>query len=152
VLNSDNLYPVEAIRALKALPGPGVAAFARDELVAASNIPPSRLAAFALLQTSPEGHVTDIVEKPGADAVEAAGPGALVSMNLWRLDASVFPALRTVPRSARGEFELPQAVQLAITRGLVLRAVRARGAVLDLSGRADVAEVGRRLARVEVRL
>jgi len=57
-----------------------------------------------------------------------------------------------VPRSVRGEFELPQAVQLAITGGLALRAVRARGGVLDLSGRADVAEVGRRLARVEVRL
>ena len=152
VLNGDNLYPVDAIRALTTTTGPGVAAFQRDELVAASNIPPQRVAAFALLETSPEGLVTRIVEKPGPEAVEAAGPQALVSMNLWRLDASLFPALRTVQRSDRGEYELPQAVQVAIAGGVALRAVRAHGAVLDLSGRGDVAEVGRRVAAVEVQL
>ena len=50
----------------------------------------------------------------------AAGPHAPVSMNLWRCDARIFPACLDVPPSPRGEFELPQAVQLAIDGGLLL--------------------------------
>jgi dTDP-glucose pyrophosphorylase len=152
VLNSDNLYPVAAVRALLHTDGPAVAAFRRDALVASSNIPAERVAAFALLEVGGDGLVRRIVEKPGKAEVAAAGPDVPVSMNLWRLDGSVLDALRDVPRSTRGEYELPQAMQLAISRGLALRAVPAEGAVLDLSGRADVAEVGRRLEGAEVRL
>jgi glucose-1-phosphate thymidylyltransferase len=152
VLNSDNLYPVAAVHALIHADGPGVAAFRRDALVASSNIPASRITAFALLEVGADGLVRRIVEKPGEAEVATAGADVPVSMNLWRLDASVLDALRDVPRSTRGEYELPQAMQLAVSRGVPLRAVPAEGAVLDLSGRADVAEVGRRLEGIGVRL
>jgi len=69
-----------------------------------------------------------------------------VSMNCWRFDTRIFAACRDVPRSPRGEYELPEAVGLAMRRGLRLRAVPARGPVLDLSRRADAGEVERRLA------
>ena len=33
-------------------------------------------------------------------------------MNVWRFDARIFAACRDVPRSVRGEFELPEAVMV----------------------------------------
>jgi glucose-1-phosphate thymidylyltransferase len=149
VVNADNLYPVGVLRRLASLDGPGLPVFSRDELVRSSNIPPDRVASFALVDVDETGRLRRIVEKPGADAVAAAGQAALVSMNCWRFDARIFAACRDVPRSARGEFELPQAVALAIERGVVFEAFLARGPVLDLSRRSDVAAVSRRLAGVD---
>jgi dTDP-glucose pyrophosphorylase len=151
VLNADNLYPVEALRALSALDGPGLPVFDQGQLIASSNIPVSRVAAFALVELDADGCLARIVEKPGEATIAAAGSRALVSMNCWRFDRRIFSACRDVPRSARGEFELPQAVGLAIERGVRFRAVPAHGPVLDLSARSDVAEVARRLAGVEPR-
>ena len=74
-----------------------------------------------------------------------------VSMNCWRFDARIFEACRGVARSARGEFELPEAVALAMRRGVRFRAIPAVGPVLDLSRRADTADVERRLAGVDPR-
>jgi dTDP-glucose pyrophosphorylase len=73
-------------------------------------------------------------------------------MNVWRFDHRIFDACRDVPLSKRGEYELPEAVGLAVERGVRFRTFAARGAVLDLSRRSDVALVGERLAGVEVRL
>ena len=146
VVNADNLYPVGVLQALAALDGPGLPVFEREELVRTSNIPAARVAAFALLTIDETGYLAGIAEKPGAEAFEAAGDRAPVSMNCWRFDRRIFDACRDVPRSARGEFELPEAVALAVRRGVRFRAVPGRGEVLDLSRRSDVAEVSRRLA------
>jgi dTDP-glucose pyrophosphorylase len=146
VVNADNLYPVPVLRALATLGQPGLPVFERDALVRDSNIPVERVASFALLDVDREGTLSAIVEKPGAVAVAAAGPAALVSMNCWRFDARIFDACRDVPRSSRGEFELPIAVGLAIARGVRFKALPASGEILDLSRRTDVADVSRRLA------
>lgn len=69
-------------------------------------------------------------------------------MNCWRFDARIFDACRDVPKSARGEYELPEAVALAMARGVRFTAVPARGPVLDLSRRVDAADVARRLAGI----
>ena len=146
VLNADNLYPVDVLTRLRELPGPGLPAFERDELVAQSNIPADRVAAFALLEVDARADLRAIVEKPGREAMAAAGPRAMVSMNVWRFDARIFDACRSVPQSPRGEFELPMAAALALEHGVRFRTFHARGEVLDLSRRTDVADVARRLA------
>jgi glucose-1-phosphate thymidylyltransferase len=151
VLNADNLYGVAALRALRDAGGPALPVYERDQLVASSAIPAGRVAAFALLTLRPDGTLADIVEKPGPEAVAAAGPRALISMNCWRGDERLLDACRDVERSPRGEFELPMAVRLAIARGVMFRAIPAQGPVLDLSRREDVAMVAARLAAVEVR-
>jgi glucose-1-phosphate thymidylyltransferase len=151
VVNGDNLYPVSALRDLVSLDGPGLAVFQRDELVAAGNIPPDRIASFALVEVDADGHLARIVEKPGPEEVRASGGHALVSLNSWRLDARIIAACRDVEPSARGEYELPGAVGLALSRGVRVQAVRAHGAVLDLSRQGDVAEVTRRLAGTQPR-
>jgi glucose-1-phosphate thymidylyltransferase len=152
VLNADNLYPVDALRALTTLDGPGLPAFERDDLLQTSNIPPERMQWFALLDVGNDGMLERIVEKPSAAEMPPPGQPMLVSMNCWRLDARIFPCCRDVPPSPRGELELPQAVMLAMTRGVRFRAVRAHGPVLDLSRRADASEVARRLAGAVVSL
>jgi dTDP-glucose pyrophosphorylase len=152
VLNSDNLYPAPVLRALVDLDGPGLPAYERETLVTDSGFPPDRVAAFAAIEIDRDGYLTRIVEKPGHEYYDAAGPRALISMNVWRFDQRIFDACRDVPLSKRGEFELPEAVGLAVTRGVKFKTFRARGAVLDLSRRSDIALVSERLTGVEARL
>ena len=151
VLNADNLYPVEVLRALVALEGPGLPAFDSERLVHDSGFPAERVAAFAWLDVDANGCLRDIVEKPSRERLAAAGPHALVSMNVWRFDSRIFAACADVPRSARGEFELPEAVALARARGMAFRVIPATGAVLDLSRQSDIPLVSARLAGMEPR-
>jgi glucose-1-phosphate thymidylyltransferase len=145
VANGDNLYPPEALAALVALDGPGLAGFDRHALVEQGNIPAERIAAFALVATDERGNLSDLVEKPDAAARERLGDNALVSMNLWRFDHRIFAACRAVAPSPRGEVELPEAALLAARGGAPIRVVPVHAGVLDLSARGDVATVARLL-------
>lgn len=147
-LNGDNLYPADVLARLRDASGPAAPGFQRDSL----SLPLDRLGAFALIEADARGCLSRIVEKPGTAAVDAAGPDALISMNVWRFDARIFDACRDVPMSIRGEKELPQAVGLAASRGVCFEVIPVRGEVLDLSRRDDVAGVSRRIANTEVRL
>ena len=164
-MNADNLYPVPALSDLASLDEPGLPAFDADDLVRTSNIPEARIRAFAVIKIDEAGYLSEIVEKPAQNVppeggnytppedpvVSAFRRNPLVSMNLWRFDSRIFDACRDVPRSARGEFELPEAVGLAVRRGVRFRTVAARGPVLDLSHRTDAIDVERRLAGVAPR-
>lgn len=143
-VNADNLYPVAALTELAALSDPGLPAFDREDLIRSSNIPPERIRSFAFLDVDDRGYLRSIVEKP-ASLLPPEG-GSYVSMNCWRFDERIFSACRDVPRSSRGEFEIPEAVGLAVGRGVPFKTFAARGPVLDLSTRADAADVARRLA------
>jgi glucose-1-phosphate thymidylyltransferase len=148
VLNGDNLYPASVLAALAALDEPGLPAFDAADLVRTSNIPAERIASFAIVEIGDDGYLRSIVEKPVAAPSCPSSPSCPsygISMNVWRFDSVIFGACRDVPKSPRGEFELPEAVGLAVRRGSRLKAIPARGPVLDLSRRADAAEVGRRL-------
>jgi dTDP-glucose pyrophosphorylase len=151
VLNSDNLYPAPVLRALIDLDGPGLPAYEVESLVRDSGFPRDRVLGFAAIETDDRGYLTRIIEKPGAEHYAAHGSSALISMNVWRFDEGIFAACRDVPVSARGEYELPEAVGLAVSRGEIFRTFRASGAVLDLSRRSDIALVNARLAGVEPR-
>lgn len=151
VLNSDNLYTPAVLRTLAELDGPGLPAYAREALEQDSGFAPTRVFGFAAIEVDADGYLVRIIEKPGREYFDTAGPRALVSMNVWRFDRRIFSACREVPLSSRGEFELPEAVALAITRGVKFRAFPASGPVLDLSTRSDVAIVSERLAGAEAR-
>ena len=144
VLNADNLYPASVLRRMRELDGPGLAAFDRDGLVRGSNIPPARVAAFALVRAE-GGLLAEVVEKPSPETL-AAMAGSRVSMTCWRFDASIFDACRDVTPSARGELELTDAVALAMARGTRFRVVPVSGGVLDVSRREDIPAVERLLA------
>ena len=152
VVNGDNYYPMDALKALAGLTLPGLVAFSREGLLADGQIAPDRILRFALLDL--DGlRLRRIVEKPDQVDVERLKRGSYVSMNCWRFDTRIFDACRHAPLSPRGELELPLTVQQAIDDGrFPVEAVLSDAGVLDLSGRADIAAVAQRLAGVEVRL
>jgi glucose-1-phosphate thymidylyltransferase len=152
VLNADNYYPVEVLRALVGLDGPGLPAFRRSTLIAEGNIDPERIRSFALLTIDASGLLEDIVEKPDPETFARFGDDVRVSMNCWRFAPSIFEACRRIAPSARGEFELPNAVRHAVrVMGERFRAIPVDAGVLDLSRREDIAEVERRLSGIEAR-
>ncbi len=152
VVNSDNYYPVDAMRELAVLEEPGLVAFSREGLLHSGQISPSRVLSFAVLELRGD-HLTRIIEKPTPAELDALGPDVWVSMNCWRFDGRIFGACRDVPLSSRGELELPLAVALGIERGdFRVRALRSTLPVLDLSSRGDIASVTVRLAHVKATL
>lgn len=152
VINGDNYYPAEVLARLAGMDEPSVAAFARAPLIADGLMPAERIARFALLEVAGDGYLRRIVEKPDARALDRLGPDAPVSMNCWLFDGRIFEACRVVEASARGELELPLAVQRAIDeRVMRIRAVHLAAPVLDLSAREDVAAVSARLQGVTPR-
>ena len=153
VLNGDNYYAIDVLRALVALDGPGLPVFSRDALLRQSNFHADRVRSFALLRIAPNGDLEDIIEKPDDDTYRALAveADALISMNVWRFGPAIFTACRSITPSIRGELELPEAVRYAVrTLHERFRTIRAESGVLDLSRQGDVPEVERRLQDVHV--
>ncbi len=155
VLNSDNYYPVDVLRALVTLTGQGLPAFRRSTLLERSNIDPERIRAYAMLTIAADGYLEDIVEKPDAETFarfNRAGTeqDVRISMNCWRFLPSIFTACRQIAPSPRGELELPNAVRHAVrTLGERFKTIPVDAGVLDLSRREDIAEVERRLEGID---
>jgi len=153
IVNSDNYYPVEALAGLRAMAGPGLAAFARENMLRQGNIAEERLSKFAVVEADEDGFLRQIIEKPEAEMLQGFKGPLGIGMNCWRFDARIFEACRAIDRSARGEFELPDAVQYAVDHLGVRFAVRVfDAAVLDLSNQGDVQAVTRFLQDKEVLL
>lgn len=152
VLNSDNYYPSDALRRLRLAPAPAIAGFRRRTLVDHGNVAADRVARFGALDVDDEGFLRQIlVGKAAQEIVDS--DNALASMNCWAFDYRIFEACRKVPISVRNEFELPQAVQLAIdTMNMRIRVIPVDAGVLDLSSRGDIDAVAQRLSRIEVSL
>ena len=148
MVNGDNYYPRQVLRDLARHRGNALAGFDRAALVAESNIPAERIAAFALVRAR-DGALEEIVEKPPTEVVQAAGPHAPVSMNAFRFTPEIFAACRRITPSPRGELEIVDAVRALPGPVSVLPVT---GGVLDLSRREDIAEVEARLTGMEVSL
>lgn len=154
VINADNYYPAAVLSALRELGGPALAGFDPGALVRDGNVPPERIASFAVIDVAPDGSLRRIVEKPDAATLRAPDDGArYVSMNCWLFTPAIFEACRRITPSARGELELPDAVQYLIDeRGVHFTVLPVHAAVLDLSSRADIPAVAARLRGVAVHL
>lgn len=150
VINSDNYYPVEALRALSEAEPPAIAGFARSTLLSEGNVPPDRIQRFGALGIDDEGYLVSIVPRPGSAA--SGSREVYASMNCWLFDSRIFEACRRVDPSPRNELELPRAVQLAIdTMGMRIKVLKFDLPVLDLSTRSDISGVQQRLRGVNVR-
>lgn len=148
MVNSDNIYPVEALQRLVAMSSSGLIGFDREALIAHSNIDKAKVKTYAILEVGAEQVLRRIMEKP-----EFVPDEALISMNCWSFTPTIFSACAKVHRSARGEYELQSAVQYAIDHlGETFRVEPFRGGVLDLSSRADITPVTARLKGCTVNL
>ena len=153
VINSDNYYPAEALRRLREQAGCATALFDQESMLSGSNVPEQRLRQFAVAKIDGRGFLQAVLEKPDEKVLASMPRPLWISMNCWRFTPSIFDACRGVRPSARGELEIPNAVQYAIdVLGERFHAVTVRAPVLDLSSRRDVAPVAARLAGVKVDL
>ena len=148
MVNGDNYYPRQVLHDLARHRGNALAGFDRAALVAESNIPAERIAAFAIVRAR-DGALEEIVEKPAAEVVRASGAHAPVSMNAFRFTPEIFAACRRIAPSPRGELEIVDAVRALPGPVSVLPVT---GGVLDLSRREDIAEVEARLSGTAVSL
>ena len=146
VINSDNYYPSEALKALGELDQAGVALFDRDRLVAESNIPADRILKFAVAKQDEKGYLEHIYEKPDDNAIRELGLPILVSMNSWIFSPAIFEACSSIRPSIRGELELTDAIQYSMdVLGERYKVLAFRSPVLDLSSRSDIGAVAGRL-------
>ena len=148
-INSDNYYPVSALRALRLLGEAGAALFEAKVLISEGGIPPERIFKFAVCEVDAHGYLMKILEKP-CDTREVSGQeDALISVNCWRFPPVIFQACRGIPLSPRGEYELPNAVEKAMTDlGVRFRVVQCNEGVLDLSSRNDLLNVAQKLSSI----
>lgn len=152
VLNSDNYYPSVALEALHQLREPAIAGFERETLVRSGNVPVERTSRFGALDIDAEGYLRRILLAPTEEMI-AAGTPIYSSMNCFLFTPEILTACCEVPVSARGEYELPQAVHWAIDKHeMRFRVVKVLAPVLDLSTRGDIAGVAEHLKAVAVNL
>jgi glucose-1-phosphate thymidylyltransferase len=153
VVNSDNYYPVEALRALRDQEGFAAALFERESMLSGSNIAPERVRSFAVARIGPDGMLERILEKPDAATLSALAQPHWLSMNCWRFTPAIFEACRKIGPSPRNEFEVTDAVQYVIdVLRQPFRAVTVRAPVLDLTTRKDIATIKPILSGIEVKL
>lgn len=112
VCNSDNLYSVNAFKALRNTSRPNAfIAYDRD----AMQFPSERISRFAVARLDNTGHLLDIVEKPSEDEIERYRDfdgKTRVSMNAFKFNGSkIYPYLKDCPvHPDRNEKELPTAL------------------------------------------
>lgn len=153
MINSDNYYPAAAVRGLAGLSGNGVAAFHREAMIKGSNIEAERIQKFAAAEINSAGHMVRVHEKPSAETLATLGNDIYLSMNCWRFGPSIFEACRKIKPSPRGEYEITDAAQYVIDQlDEPFTAVKIYEPVLDMSSRADIGEVGRRLSTMKIDL
>lgn len=152
VVNSDNSYPEDAVARLREVPASATLGFTKRAMIDQSNIDPERIRAFALLDSDDSGQLADIIEKPAPEVVDAAGETALVSMNCFLLTPRIFEACRSIEKSARGEYEIVDAVRWMVEQGERFAVVPVEAGVLDMSNRGDIASVVDALGGREVKL
>jgi dTDP-glucose pyrophosphorylase len=153
VINSDNLYPQEALTALRELPGAGMALFEQESLIAGGNFTRERVSKFAVGMIDGEGYLQRIIEKPDAATLAAMPRPVYLSMNCWRFGPSIFQGCKAIKPSPRGEYEITDAVQHTIdVLGEKMHIAKIHAPVLDLTSRGDIAAMAERLAGKVVHL
>lgn len=151
MINSDNYYPVEALRRIREGNGSGVALFEQQTMIQEGNIPPERVRQFAVARIRADGCLEQILEKPDEATLSTLPKPLWISMNCWRFRPCIFEACRRIGPSPRGEYEVTGAVQYTIDHlGERFQTVLIQAPVLDLTCRKDILPVQDRLARVPV--
>lgn len=152
MVNGDNYYPAEVMRAVGESTGNVVVGFERGTLLTRSNIPADRVRAFALLVANQDGTLADLVEKPDDEQYAALAPRATISMNCFGFTPEIFQAARTVQPSPRGELEIVDAVRTLARSHTGVTVLPIEAGVLDLSNRHDIDGVTQHLMDTRVRL
>lgn len=134
VLNGDNVYSAD-FGAIVDRHGSTDA----DITIPVQEVSRAEASQGAVLETNESGEITGIVEKP------ADPPSRLAPAASYVLPAAVFPACRIVCPSERGEYELPDAIDLLVHAGYQVQTVPFDGWRVNVNTEEDLAEAANRL-------
>lgn len=95
----------------------------------------------AVCELDADGRVTGLVEKPDDP------PSRLVPAACYVLPPAIVPACRIVRPSARGEYELPDAIDLLLYSGYSVETVAFEGWKVNINTERDIERAERKLSR-----
>lgn len=141
VCNSDNLYSVDVLLALRKSTHPNaLIAYDREGL----NFSEERIAKFAIIVLDSQGDLQDIIEKPNPNTISnyMDNHGKIrVSMNIFKFSGDeIFTSVRDCqPHPVRDEKELPSAIlNYCNERSLGFKAINRHEHVPDLTSKEDI--------------
>ena len=97
-----------------------------DAAFLVEEVPYEEASRYGVLDTNEYGEVTEVVEKPDDP------PSNLVMTGFYTFTPAIFHACHLVQPSDRGEYELPDAIDLLIQSGRTIDAIRLDGWRIDV--------------------
>ena len=114
-----------------------------DAAFLVEEVPWEETSRYGVCDTDERGAITRVVEKPDDP------PSNLVMTGFYTFTPAIFHACHLVQPSDRGEYELPDAIDLLIRSGRTIDAVRMDGWRIDVGYPEDRDAAERRLAEAE---
>ncbi|MFD1600102.1 UTP--glucose-1-phosphate uridylyltransferase AglF [Halobellus rarus] len=111
-----------------------------DAAFLVEEVPYENASRYGVLDTNEYGEIIEVVEKPDDP------PSNLVMTGFYTFTPAIFHACHLVQPSDRGEYELPDAIDLLIQSGRTIDALRLEGWRIDVGYPEDREEASERLA------
>ncbi len=114
-----------------------------DAAFLVEEVPYEEASRYGVLDTNEYGEVVEVVEKPDDP------PSNLVMTGFYTFTPAIFHACHLVQPSDRGEYELPDAIDLLIQSGRTIDAIRLDGWRIDVGYPEDRNRAEERLDKLE---
>ncbi|WP_440764037.1 UTP--glucose-1-phosphate uridylyltransferase AglF [Natronorubrum sp. DTA7] len=114
-----------------------------DAAFLVEEVPYEEASRYGVLDTNEYGEIVEVVEKPDEP------PSNLVMTGFYTFTPAIFHACHLVQPSDRGEFELPDAIDLLIQSGRTIDAIRMDGWRIDVGYPEDKDEAEKRIQETE---
>jgi glucose-1-phosphate thymidylyltransferase len=114
-----------------------------DAAFLVEEVPHEEATRYGVLDTNEYGEIVEVVEKPDEP------PSNLVMTGFYTFTPAIFHACHLVQPSDRGEYELPDAIDLLIQSGRTIDAIRMDGWRIDVGYPEDREEAERRVREAE---
>jgi glucose-1-phosphate thymidylyltransferase len=116
-----------------------------DAAFLVEQVPIEEASRYGVLRTNEYGEIVEVMEKPDDP------PSNLVMTGFYTFSPAIFHACHLVQPSPRGEYELPDAIDLLIQSGRTIDAIRMEGWRIDVGYPEDRDRAERRLRELDGR-
>ena len=110
-----------------------------DAAFLVEQVPPAKAGRYGVCETNGRDEVVDVVEKPDDP------PSNLVMTGFYTFSPAIFHACHLVQPSERGEYELPDTIDLLLESGRAIEAIQMDGWRIDIGYPEDRDRAERRL-------